>query len=196
MARGRRWLLAKATTEILAPTVVLVAGYNAVTAGTAATVGHALVCGAVAALLGGLLPFLFILIGVRRGRLSDHHIRVRGQRHVPLLVALAGVVVGLILLVLLNAPRPLLVLFTLVIVVLVPCMVVTVWWQISVHTAIAALVGTFLMVLWGPWLAVTGAAVAAVGWSRVVLRAHTVAQVCAGTVVGAAIGMLALLMLG
>src|SRR3954468_1926812 len=56
--------------------------------------------GLVAALFESVLPFLYILRGVRTGRISDHHIGDRRQRLVPLLVgggsALAGVVVLLL----------------------------------------------------------------------------------------------------
>lgn len=42
--------------------------------------------GLVAALSGSVLPMLFVLRGVRRGRLTDHHLRLREQRALPLLV--------------------------------------------------------------------------------------------------------------
>ena len=194
--RDRRYRTAKAITEVLAPTVVLAAGYIAVTAATAQTIAHGLLWGLVAVLLGSVLPFLFILIAVRRGRISDHHVRVRGQRHIPLLVGLGCLVAGLGLLVVLHAPRPLIALFGLVIATLLPTMAVTVWWQISAHAAVAALVATFLVALWGPWLLLTAAGVAAVGWSRVALNAHTTAQVLAGTALGSSFGALAWLVLG
>jgi membrane-associated phospholipid phosphatase len=66
-------------------------------------------------------------------------------------------------------------------------MVITVWWQISAHAAFAAAVAVFCIALWGPWLAVTAPAVVLVGWARVQLKAHTLAQVIAGTALGAAI---------
>lgn len=194
--RDRRYLAAKTVTEVFAPTVVLGAGFAVVAVGTAPTVPSGLLYAAVAVLLGCLLPFAFVVVGVRRGRFSDHHIRVRGQRHIPLIVGLTCVVTSFALLVALAAPRPLLVLFGLVIAAMLPSMAVTVWWQISVHTAVAALTATALVALWGPWLAVTGGVVAAVGWSRVVLQAHTVAQVWVGAVLGTAIGALAWPLLG
>jgi len=42
--------------------------------------------GLVAALSGSVLPMLFVLRGVRRGRLTDDHLRPREQRAFPLLV--------------------------------------------------------------------------------------------------------------
>jgi hypothetical protein len=42
--------------------------------------------GLVAALSGSVLSMLFVLRGVRRGRLTDHHLRLREQRALPLLV--------------------------------------------------------------------------------------------------------------
>lgn len=193
--RGR-YLAARTITEVFAPTVFLAAGYTAVIAATAPTIGNGLVWAAVAVLLGSVLPFLFVLVGVHRGRIGDHHIRVRSQRHIPTAIGLACVVAGLSLLFALNASRGVIVLFVLVIAAVVPCMAVTVWWKISVHTAVAGLIVAFSVVMWGLWLVPAVAVVAAVGWSRVVLDAHTPAQVWAGAALGTAIGVLAWPLLG
>lgn len=185
------YVAAKAITELFTPTVVLAATYVAVAATTAPSLAKGLLWGTVAVTLGSVVPFVFIMLGVRRGRLSDHHIRVRSQRHIPLVVALVSVIAGLTLLAATGAPPELTVFFSLVIGVLIPAMVITVWWQISVHTAIAALAALFMIALWGPWLVITLAMVAAVGWSRVRLDVHTIAQVWAGAALGAAVASLA-----
>ncbi|MEH1124807.1 hypothetical protein [Micromonospora sp. CPCC 206061] len=184
----RRTVFARAVTDALQPPAVLVVAMGVVAATSATTVGQAFLWGVPAVLFGGVLPFLFILIGVRRGRLSDVHIRVRHQRHIPLAVALASVLVGLAILYATDAPRPLTSLFIVVLLALLPCMAITVWWQISAHAAFAAAVAVYCIALWGPWLAFTAAAVALVGWSRIELRAHTMRQVLAGAALGAITG--------
>lgn len=189
-------VLAKAITELLAPTVVLVLTYTAITVMTAPTIARGVLWGAIAVLLGSILPFVFIVIGVRRGRITDHHIRERRQRHLPLIVALASVFIGLTLLAALDAPRPLLTFFVLVVAVLVPSIAITVWWQISVHTAIAAVAATTLTALWGLPLTLAFLGVIAVGWSRVRLKVHSHAQVWAGATLGAGVGILAWPLLG
>ena len=70
---------------------------------------------------------------------------------------------------------------------LVTTMVVTVWWKVSVHTAVAGGVVVILLLAYGAHVAPLVLGVAAVGWSRVALRDYTPAQ----TVVGALLGALA-----
>lgn len=67
---------------------------------------------------------------------------------------------------------------------LVSSLLVTVVWQISIHMSVAGgTVMILLLVLGAPALPAALVA-AAVGWSRLVLRAHTPAQLLAGTALG------------
>src|SRR2546423_424200 len=99
--------LARLATEILAPSptaavlLLLVAWHSAPTA------AEAVRWGILAALFASFMPFLYIVRGVRRGRLTDHHVGDREQRRAPLLVGIASILVGLALLRLWGAPRDL-----------------------------------------------------------------------------------------
>ena len=53
------------------------------------------------------------------------------------------------------------------------------------HTGVAAAVGLILALALGPILMVTYPLLAAIGWARVQLRDHTVAQVLAAVPIGA-----------
>ncbi|MEU7673609.1 hypothetical protein AB0C42_02200 [Micromonospora taraxaci] len=65
-----------------------------------------------AILFCSVVPYAVIWVGVRRGRLTDHHIGVREQRRRPLVYGLLSVLVGLaVLVVLAGAPRPLVAVF-------------------------------------------------------------------------------------
>ena len=57
----------------------------------------------------------------------------------------------------------------------------------SIHSAVAAGSLVILALTFGPRLLVAAPLLAVVGWSRVRLRDHTVAQVLAGGVLGALI---------
>ena len=68
---------------------------------------------------------------------------------------------------------------------------ITTMWKISIHCAVASGSVAILALLFGP-LALTGyALVALLGWSRVAVKDHTVAQVVAGAVLGAGAAALA-----
>ncbi|MFF8649236.1 hypothetical protein ACF06D_13475 [Streptomyces griseoluteus] len=170
---------ARLVTEVLAPAnlvvgVLLVIGWHSTN--SLAGVGWGLLAGA---FCGGL-PIAYIVAGVRRGRWTDKHLKVRSQRWVPLFVTLASVLVGTSLLLALDAPREVVALVA----GLVLTMAVTVWWKVSVHTAVASGVAVVITVAFGWWAALLFLGVAAVGWSRVSLRDHTKAQVIVGTLLG------------
>jgi hypothetical protein len=186
--RSFRRLTARTATEVFAPAVVVVAISFIVGLHAAATIGAGLLWGLITALLASVLPFGAILIGVRRGRLTDHHVRVREQRRVPLLIGLGSVLVCLAVLALAGAPREMLALVTAMFASLVVTMVITHWWKVSAHAAVAGGAAIIATLAVGPAWLVSFVAVAIVGWSRVELRDHTVKQVLVGTLLGVVVG--------
>ncbi|SFC58983.1 hypothetical protein [Streptomyces aidingensis] len=140
--------------------------------------------GLLAALFCGGIPFAVILLGVRLGKWTDKHVRIRQQRAVPLTAAMASVLAGLFLLRLLDAPREVFALVVAMLAGLVLTLLVTYWWKVSVHTAVAAGTVVVLIVAYGPALAALAPVLAAVGWSRVALHDHTPAQVLGGAALG------------
>jgi membrane-associated phospholipid phosphatase len=62
--------------------------------------------------------------------------------------------------------------------------VITLWWKISVHAAIAAGAATVLLLVFGPALLVVWPLVALIAWSRVQVGDHTPAQTLAGAALG------------
>ena len=179
--RARR--LARAITEICAPAVCGVVGLVAVAIHNTGS-GAGAAWGGLAAIFVCGLPMAFVLKGVRDGRWDDHHVADRNKRAVPLLVALASVIVGALLLVVVQAPRELVALVLTVVPELVIAIAVSHWWKISIHAAvIAGLVGV-LMVLYGPWALLGSPLVALVAWSRRVLDAHSWPQVWIGAALG------------
>lgn len=140
--------------------------------------------GLVAALFCGVIPISIVLLGVKRGELTDKHIRVRRQRMVPMTLSLLSVVAGIVLLYLLGAPKDVSALVVAMLVGLASSLAVTVWWQISIHNSVAGGTVMILLLAFGlPMLPAVLAAVA-IGWSRLVLKAHTLPQVLAGTALG------------
>jgi membrane-associated phospholipid phosphatase len=177
---------ARLITDTLAPAnlviaILLIIGWHS----TSSVTG--LGWGVLAALFCGGIPFAVIMLGVKRGSWTDKHIRVREQRTVPLLATMTSVLVGISLLVAFQAPREVFALVVAMLVGLIVTMIVTVWWKVSVHTAVAGGVVVILLLAYGTSMAPLLLGIAAIGWSRVALRDHTPAQ----TVVGALLGGLA-----
>ncbi|MFF3680094.1 hypothetical protein ACFYYS_39750 [Streptomyces sp. NPDC002120] len=140
--------------------------------------------GLLGALFCGVVPIGIIVLGVRRGALTDQHIRVRRQRLVPMGLSLLSVVAGITLLHVLGAPGEVFALVVAMLVGLVSSLLVTVGWQISIHMSVAGGTVMILALVFGPPVLPAALIAAAVGWSRLVLKAHTPAQLLAGTALG------------
>lgn len=140
--------------------------------------------GLLAALFCGVVPLGIVLLGVKRGDLTDKHIRKRKQRIVPMAVSVLSVVTGIVLLFACHAPSDVSALVVAMLAGLVSSLLVTVWWQISIHNAVAGGTAMILLLAFGPAAVAALLVPAAIGWSRLVLKAHTLAQVCAGTALG------------
>jgi membrane-associated phospholipid phosphatase len=184
MARRR---FARLITEVLAPANVGSAVFLLVAWHSTSTIADALRWGLLTILFTIALPFSFILWGVRRQRFTDHHIRLREQRPLALLVGIASALVGLILIAVLGAPRELIALVVAMAVGLIISLAITVFWKMSIHVASVAGAIVILMLVFGPPFAVLAPVVALVGWARVELGDHTPSQVAVGAVIGAAV---------
>ena len=179
--------LARVVTEVLAPAPTVALLLLAVAWRSAPTATEAARWGLLAALFASLVPFLYIVRGVRRGRLTDHHVRVREQRPLPLLVGIGSVLLGLALLASWGAPRELVALVAAMAVGLASSLLVTLVWKLSIHTAVVAGAVVILVLVFGPALLALAPLVGLVCWARVAVRDHTPAQTIAGAALGATV---------
>jgi membrane-associated phospholipid phosphatase len=147
--------------------------------------------GLLAALFAAVLPALFIWYGIRRGRWSDRNLGARRSRLIVLAFITASVAAGLILLVVLGAPRMLTGYLAFMLASVAVLAAITTVWKISIHCAVASGSVAILALTYGPLVLACYALVALLGWSRVALKDHTIPQVVAGSVLGAAAGLLA-----
>jgi membrane-associated phospholipid phosphatase len=184
---SRRRRLARAVTEVFAPAPTVVLLLLLVAWHSAPTAAEAMKWGLLAALFASILPFLYIVRGVRRRQFTDHHVGVRAQRPLPLPIGVASVVTGLLLLVVLGAPRELVALVGAMVAGLAVSTLITLFWKISIHVAVTAGALVILILVFGLALIALAPLVALVGWARVEIGDHTPTQVLVGTAVGAAI---------
>jgi membrane-associated phospholipid phosphatase len=141
--------------------------------------------GLVAALFAGVLPTLFITRGVRRGRWVDRNVGARRARLIVLGFIVASVAAGLILLTVFGAPAELTGYFVFMLASVTVLAAITTVWKISIHCAVASGSVTIMALVFGPQVTPAYALAALTAWSRVELREHTVAQVVAGSALGA-----------
>lgn len=141
-------------------------------------------------------PLIYVVIGVRRGRLSDFELSRRSERAGPFLFGIISTSVGLLVLALLHAPRDLQTALLLTAITAVILMVTTLWWKISLHASTMAGAATVLTVLYGIALLPSFLLLVLVSWSRVVLRRHTVAQVVVGSLLSIFLSLIILKLRG
>jgi membrane-associated phospholipid phosphatase len=180
----RRPRAARLVGEVLSPPPILVALALVVAWVSSPTPAMAVVWGAIAALSASIVPYALILRGVRRGRLTDRNIGLREQRVRFGGLAIASILLGLAVLVAFDAPAEMVALLGSIAVGVACGWVITLWWKISVHAAIAAGAATVLTLVFGPALLAAWPLVALIAWSRVEVGDHTWAQVLAGVALG------------
>lgn len=132
-----------------------------------------------------VLPLLaFIALQTRRGAFADDQVPEQHLRNQVYLVGNACLLVCLLILMLLRAPRSLV---TLLLAMLTSSAIATglnLRWKVSVHTGSVAGAVVSLLALVGPSALPTLVLIPLVGWTRVALRRHTLGQVIAGGLIG------------
>jgi len=186
--------MARVVTEVMSP-VILTAAAILIVAVHSAGAARGLALGLVAMFFAVGFPYGLVLVGVRRGQLTDHHIARREQRPRMMAIALVSVVAGLLVLRWLDAPADLFAFMAAMVTGLVVGLAVTSFWKISIHASSAAGTVASLTLLVSPWWLLSAPLVVLCAWARVETRAHTPGQVCAGAIVGAVVTTAVLLLM-
>ena len=183
---GARHRLARAVTEVLAPIVQIVV-VTLVVSLHAGGFPRGLLLGLVAVLFAGGIPFTVLMVGIRLGRFSDRHVTRREERPAIFTVGPVSVVVGFLVMRSLDAPPAIYALVVAMVAGVAVTVAVSLFWKISVHTGCAGGSVAVLAILVSPWLVLLAPLVVLVAWSRVVVEHHSVGEVVAGGLVGAAV---------
>jgi hypothetical protein len=98
-----------------------------------------------------LIPAIYIVWKVRRGEITDFHMKIRQQRTKPLLLSLICTTLGWIILKVGNAPSALVIFGGVGIIQMAFIFLVTLKWKISGHSATVAGFTVFVFALFG-WM--------------------------------------------
>ena len=144
-----------------------------------------------------LSPILLIVAYlVWNGKLGDLFTIVRQQKaELHLLLAVVAAV-DFVVLWGIDAPRFLQAGLVMCLVGLVVFMFIGLWWKISLHVAFATMLAVVIGVLCGWMAGVAAIPLLLVGWARVELKEHSVAQVIAGALIAAVIGVVGFRLFG
>lgn len=131
------------------------------------------------------LPMGWLAWQVRRGNVTDIHVRRREQRGPIIALFLASWAIGVALLALLGAPHTLIATILAGFVTLLVAGAITLRWKVSIHVGVAAGVLAVFTILFGPWVLVALPLVPLLAWARVRTGDHTPLQTVVGAMVGA-----------
>jgi len=131
-----------------------------------------------------LTPTLYVLYLVRRGLITDFHMKIREQRTWPFLVILLCSSLIFLAMYFGGAPRLMLIISAVAIAQLMFILLITLRWKISGHCSAVSGLAVLLVALFGQSLLPITLLVPATAWSRIRLDRHTFAQSVAGIFLG------------
>ncbi|HEX4145512.1 MAG TPA: hypothetical protein VHY91_18545 [Pirellulales bacterium] len=134
--------------------------------------------------VGVLLPVFYVVWAIRTGRIADFHMSNRRERVAPFAVSLICGAGAWFLLLALGAPLDFVAPVLALLLQTLLLFLITLVWQVSVHTAVTASLVTFTCLEVGAGAILLIGLIPLVAWARLYLGRHTVAQ----TVVGACVG--------
>ena len=115
-----------------------------------------------------LPPTLYIMYLVRKGIVTDFHLNIREERTKPFLIMTANTAVVFLVMLLLGAPKLILIVIATAVLQLFFMLLITLRWKISGHcTAVAGLI-VLALALFGEELLPLTLLVPLVAWSRIV----------------------------
>jgi len=130
-----------------------------------------------------IVPGFYVLWLFETRRIRDIHISDKNDRKIPFLLAGLSSVIGAFLLFILNAARPIIVVGVAYAVNVVSVALITLFWKVSIHTALFSAVATISVILVGTHLWWLYLFLIPLAWARIHRRRHTIWQAVAGSLI-------------
>lgn len=130
---------------------------------------------------------LFVAYTWKKEHKIDIDVAVRSDRIVPMMMTTLGALIGSHLVQERLNNSNLMLLASILAVMLVVLTIVTFVWKISLHAATLSTAISMLVIFAGPIYAWFYLLLLPLGWARVTLKQHTLAQVVAGSLIGAVV---------
>ncbi|MBM3699367.1 MAG: hypothetical protein FJW68_00410 [Actinobacteria bacterium] len=135
------------------------------------------------------IPYSFILLLYKTGRISDLQIPKRKERLLPLLIINICVISGFLVLLFLKSSALLKTVYLIYLLGLPVISIITVFYKISFHSSYITMFSLIYLMVFGKWAIATLLLIPLVSWSRVKLRRHTTGQVLLGIAVISAVSL-------
>ncbi len=133
------------------------------------------------------MPLLYVIWLVKSGRVSDFHLPNRQDRYIPFAISIGATLAAVALLIYFGAPSEFMAPVSAALILTAAMFVITLGWQISIHTSTTSGLVTFAALAFGGPALLLLLLVPLVMWARLYLGRHTVAQTLAGAALGSVI---------
>lgn len=136
------------------------------------------------------IPLAYLVLGVKRGWVSDMELSDRSQRPRFILVSLGSDVLALLFLYFLHGPHLLRLIVLTYFFLAITMFTISSFWKISMHMAGVGGFSTALLFVFGVPALWTLISLPLVAWARLHRRKHTPAQLLAGALAGSLVTVL------
>lgn len=137
----------------------------------------------IAFLFAIMIPGGYILWKVERNHVRDIHLSLHSERKIPFMITAISSVVGALALLAVGAAKPVAVMMIAYAVNAITVALLTLFWKVSIHTALYSSVITVLVILLGAWYGWLYLLLIPLAWSRIYRHRHSVAQVVGGAII-------------
>ncbi|OGD57171.1 hypothetical protein A2V71_01985 [Candidatus Berkelbacteria bacterium RBG_13_40_8] len=127
-----------------------------------------------------IIPGIYTLWLMETGKIADIHMSGLKERKIPFLIAGILAIIGALILIILDAAKPVIVMGVTYAINALAVALVTQVWKISVHTALFSAISTIAVIIFGPFYWWLYLILIPLSWSRIHRHRHTIAQVVAG----------------
>jgi membrane-associated phospholipid phosphatase len=179
-APGRGYAIARTISQIFHPVILSVLSFFIVGIMGIPPMMRGLGWATLCTLIQVLPPTIFFTIRLRQGAYVDEDISERSQRNELYLFGMVTLVVGVIVLNLLGAPKEFVALLTSAALMNGICWIINLFWKISIHSAGIGSCATIASIYSMPLGLLLWIGALSLGWARVRTRNHTPMQVVAG----------------
>ncbi len=196
MSDSKKTVIATLISDLFHPILLVIISMVYLTNRYANDIGQVvrwLSVGLILIVIGPTIGYFFT--AAARSNKIDIDISNRADRLIPLMIASLGALIGgYIVSTRLHIPSLLLVSNVLVAMLLVLTLTTFVW-KISIHASTLMVIVTLMVIFRGPTYLPLYLLILPVGWARIYLKQHTIAQLIAGSTIGIVVTYIAALIL-
>ena len=137
----------------------------------------------IALLFAIVIPGGYVLWLIEKQHIHDVHLSKHSQRKIPFILTGVSALFGAIALVIINAAKPVIVMGTVYAVNAVMVGFLTMFWKVSIHTALFSAAVTVFVILIGVQFSWLYLLLIPLAWSRFYRHKHTINQVIGGAII-------------